>query len=74
MINYLIEIEQDNYPYYDVIGIDIKSNKNGVIEYSVLISSKVDSKWQKWEPTQEINISEIISAVRDRKIDNLLTS
>ena len=74
MVNYLIELEQKNYPYYDVIGIDIKSNINGIIEYAVLISSKIDSKWQKWETTQKINISEIISEVRDRKIESLLSS
>lgn len=74
MVNYLIELEQKNYPYYDVIGIDIISNVNGVIKYSVLIASKLDSKWQKWETTQKINISEIISEVRDRKIESLLSS
>ena len=72
MINYLLDFEQNKYPFYNVVEVDVLSNDNGVIKYKTLICSKIDSKWKKWEPIQEINISKIIEESRNDKIDSVL--
>lgn len=73
MIDFLFNLEQKEYPYYDVIEIEIISNINGLVKYRTLICSKIDSKWRKWEPVSEINLPDFIIENRDFRINSILS-
>ena len=56
MINYLFKIAQRDYPYFEVLEIDVISNKLDLIEYKVRISSKSDYYYQLWTKAKVINV------------------
>lgn len=72
MINYLFDIESRRYPFYQIVEIEVISDKDGVIKYRTCVDSKISPGWKKWEPTREIKFSELVVEMRDDKIKRIL--
>lgn len=73
MIEFLFEYESKKYPYYDVIEIDIRSFDNGLITYQVRVCSRLDSRYNKWEPVSEIKVGHLMSYIRDERLKLILS-
>ena len=65
-------LEQKEYPFYDIIEVDILKVSDGIIEYRTLICSKYDMKWNKWTNVKKIKINELIIEIREEKINSIL--
>lgn len=73
LVKVLIDFEQENYPFFEVIEISIISINNGVVKYQPKVCSRIDKKWQMWKSRKEINVSELKELVRDEKINLILS-
>ena len=70
--NLLMDIEQKKWPYANINNVDILSDSGEFIEYRVHITSRIDPKWVLSDSIKKINISEIITEIRDDKLKILL--
>ncbi len=71
-IRVIFTIEQKNYPFYEVVEVDILKVNDGQIEYRTLFCSKYDYKWRKWSEVKKIKINELVKEIRDEKINSIL--
>ena len=72
LANLIMEFEQKNLPYFNVSEIEIIYSDNHMAIYNIKISSKIDPKWSKWESSNEIDLSKLITQLRDEKINLIL--
>ena len=74
MINYLFKIAQHDYPYYEVLEIDVISVKKNIVEYKVRVSSKLDKHYQYWMKSKKIDIKDrkFIRDLRNDKLKQIL--
>jgi hypothetical protein len=70
--NIIMEFEQKKLPYFNVSEIEIIKADNTIVKYRIKISSKHDSKWSKWEPSSEIDVSKLVTESRDEKLKIIL--
>lgn len=67
-----MEYEQKSIPYFNVTEVEIIETSETKVKYKIKISSKYDSKWSKWEPTHEMDLSKLITELRDEKLKLIL--
>ena len=70
--NIIMEFEQKKLPYFNVSEIEIIKVDNTIVKYRIKISSKYDTKWSKWEPSSEIDVSKLVTELRDEKLKIIL--
>ncbi len=68
----IMDVEQKKYPYYIITQIEILNTDQEKIEYRCKVSSKLDPKWSIWDSKNNINLSELVSKIRDEKISTIL--
>jgi predicted RNase H-like nuclease (RuvC/YqgF family) len=70
--NIIMEFEQKKLPYFNVSEIEIIKADNTIVKYRIKISSKYDTKRSKWEPSSEIDVSKLVTELRDEKLKIIL--
>ena len=66
-----MEFEQKKLPYFNVSEMEIIKADNTIVKYRIKISSKY-AKWSKWEPSSEIDVSKLVTELRDEKLKIIL--
>jgi hypothetical protein len=76
IINAIIKIEEKNFPFYDINFIEIvkvsMTEKGEMISYRVEVSSRINPIWKLTQPTREVNMSKLLTEIRDIKIKDIL--
>jgi hypothetical protein len=76
IINAIIKIEEKNFPFYDINFIEIvkvfMTEKGEMISYRVEVSSRINPIWKLTQPTREVNMSKLLTEIRDKKIKDIL--
>ena len=72
LANIIMEAEQKKLPYFDVTEVEIIEYNGSTVKYRVKISSRYDKKWSMCEPSSEIDVSKLITELRDNKIKLIL--
>ena len=72
--NLLMDIEQKKHTHLDVNEVSLLSYEQatGILSYRVKISSRMDPRWRLTDSEKKINISELITKIRDDKLKILL--
>jgi hypothetical protein len=76
IINAIINLEEKNFPFYDINSIEIvkvsMTDKGEMISYRVEVSSRINPIWKLTQPTREVNMSKLLTEIRDIKIKDIL--
>ena len=76
IINAIIKLEEKNFPFYDINFVEIvkvlMTDKGEMISYRIEVSSRMNPKWKLTQPTREVNISKLITEIRDKKLKDIL--
>jgi len=76
IINAIIKVEEKNFPFYDINFVEIvkvsMTDKGEMISYRVEVSSRINPIWKLTQPTREVNMSKLLTEIRDIKIKDIL--